>query len=143
MASLALSQKLNASADDVWALVGGFGGVAEFHAATSGCDLEEGGSVRRLHIADSPGQLVERLLHFDDAARTYSYTIIDVVDFAVPFTNYHSTIQVVPDADGGCTVTWEGSGEPVGDHTDEDCQNFWRFIYETGFKGLVEKFGAA
>lgn len=143
MAKATLTQKLAAPADEVWELIGGFVGIAAWHALVDACDAEEGGSVRRLHNAGGQGQLVERLLTFDEEARSYSYTIIDAVDFEPPVVNYLSVIAVGDDGDGRCTVSWTGSGDPAPGKTDEDCIAAWNFIYGTGLKNLAERFGAA
>ena len=137
MAKAVLTQKLDASADTVWAAIGGFIGIAGWHDLVDDCDAEEGGSVRRLHNAGGQVQLVERLLHFDEAERTYSYTIIGAV------VNYLSVLKVIDDGDGRCTVSWTGSGDPATGKTEDDCIAAWNFIYGTGLKNLAEKFGAA
>jgi hypothetical protein len=143
MAKATLTQKLDAPADEVWELIGGFTGIAAWHDLVDACDAEEGGSVRRLHNAGGQGQLVERLLKFDEEAKSYSYTIIGSVDFEPPVVNYLSVVTVTDDGDGRCTVSWTGSGDPAPGKTDEDCVAAWNFIYGTGLKNLAERFGAA
>jgi len=143
MAKATLTQILDASAAEVWELIGGFAGIAVWHDLVDDCDAEEGGSVRRLHNAGGQGQLVERLLYFDEAERTYSYTIIGSVDFEPPVVNYLSVVTVTDGGDGRCTVTWAGSGDPAPGKTADDCIAAWNFIYGTGLKNLADRFGAA
>jgi hypothetical protein len=46
------------------------------------------------------GEIVERLLTFDEKARSYSYTITELVDLVFPFDNYLSTIRMLDDVPG-------------------------------------------
>jgi hypothetical protein len=142
MVKVTLTQKLSVSADDVWEAVGGFNQVGEWHELVEKSELEDGSSVRRLTNAGGEGQLVERLLYFDDEARTYSYTIVDAVDFEPPVVNYLSVFKIIDDGEGRCTVSWTGSGDPAPGKTEDDCIEGWNLIYGTGLRNLAEKFGA-
>ncbi|MOA62832.1 Polyketide cyclase / dehydrase and lipid transport [compost metagenome] len=54
--------------------------------------------------------MVERLQAFDNAAKTYSYSILQA---PFPATEYLATIKVEAQGDGA-RVTWSGRFEPVG-----------------------------
>ena len=65
MASVSMSINLNASADEVWKLIGGFNALPDWHPAIVKSDLEEDGKVRRLEI-DGGAVILERLEEHDD-----------------------------------------------------------------------------
>jgi hypothetical protein len=85
---------LNASASDVWALVGPFNNLEKFDPGVAKSVLEDGGAKRRLHIVDS-GQIVERLLNYDHGDRRYSWQHIEIIDVPMPVINFVATISVV------------------------------------------------
>ncbi len=141
MVRLSLTQKLNASAEKVWDLIGGYNALPEFHAAIKASALEAGGAIRRLEFAEG-GMLRERLLHFDDEKRTHSYTITESSGIDLPFTNYLSTMTVKEDDPGkSCVVEWSGQGDPVEGASEKQVEDVSRAVYVTGFEGLKKIFG--
>ena len=63
------------SADIVWQLIGGFNSLPDWLPYIPKSETTEGGRVR--HLANPSGEtIVERLEKFDNAARSYSYSII-------------------------------------------------------------------
>lgn len=86
------------SPEDVWALIGDFGGLAGWMPGIDSCVLED--DVRTL---DTMGmQLKERLVSQDDDARVQSYSI---VEGPLPVEHHLATLSVVPDGDGSL-FTW-------------------------------------
>ena len=66
---------LSLPADHVWQLIGGFGSLPDWLPYIPKSELSEGGRVR--HLANPDGDaIVERLIAFDHAARSYSYAIL-------------------------------------------------------------------
>lgn len=61
MTSVSTSVHVPASAPEVWARNGAFDAVADWHPAVQRVTLEEGGTVRRAHLAGG-GESVERLI---------------------------------------------------------------------------------
>ena len=110
MAEVSMSLELDASADEVWGVVGGFHGLADWLAPIADSRMEEGGMVRRLILADDGGDIVERLMTFDHEARRISYSI---VNSPRPIANYIATMVVRPAGDG-TEVVWSSSFEPAG-----------------------------
>src|SRR5262249_33771511 len=99
-------------------------------------ELSEGGRVRRL--ADAGGDtVIERLVAFDHAARSYSYSILQA---PFPVTDYMSTLRV-RETDGGTRSRgeWSGRFTPRGVSDQEACQLFQR-IYKDGLKALAARF---
>lgn len=76
MAQAHASIEIAASADTVWQLIGGFGSLPDWLSYIPASELSEGGRVRRL--ANPAGDaIVERLVAFDEAERSYTYAILE------------------------------------------------------------------
>ncbi len=85
-----------ASADAVWAKIGDFCGIGNWHPAIEKCALSADGKMRTLSLKGG-GTIVEKLEKRDDAAHSYSYSI---VESPLPVANYMSTISVAKDGAG-------------------------------------------
>lgn len=111
MASTAASLDIPVPADRVWQLVGGFDALPDWLPYITSSTASEGGRVRSL-TNEEGGVIVERLLAFDDTARTYSYAILRA---PFPVTDYVATLTVheVPGQDAS-RVEWSGVFTPVG-----------------------------
>jgi len=96
---------LSRSADEVWALVGGFGDLESWMSGVDSCTVD--GDVRT--VGTMGMEIQERLVERDDAARSLSYSIVG----GVPLEHHKATITVTPAGDG-CTVTWACESEPEG-----------------------------
>lgn len=135
-------QHLAASPDDVWALVGGFNWLPKFDPSSRWSILESGGRDRRVGVVPS-GEIVERLMHFDDTARTYSYIITETVGLEFPFTNYYSTIVVREgDSKKSAVLDWRGWADPKPGRTPDEVETELRGIYRGIADRLVERFGS-
>lgn len=86
------------SADDVWALIGDFGGLGDWMPGIDACELD--GDVRKLQAMGM--EIHERLVDRDDATRTISYSI---VKSPMPLEHHLATISVAPSGDGS-VLTW-------------------------------------
>jgi hypothetical protein len=136
MARVHESRSLPASVDEVWALVGGFNALPEWHPAVRGSTLEEGGRVRRLELA-SGAALIERMFSFDESKHTYGYSI---EEGPLPVSGYRSTVSVFAQpSDGGCRVEWSGEFSPRG-ATEPEAVEIIRGIYRAGLDRLGERF---
>jgi len=107
VASVKVSERIEAGADAVWDYLGDFGGVARFTPSLESCTLEgEGvGAVRTVRM---PGglEIRERLEAFDDAGRTLQYSIVGASP--LPVDDYLATIRVSEDG-GGANVEWSST----------------------------------
>lgn len=136
------SAVITAPADEVWAFVRDFDGLAAWipEVATSSLDVgtaAEVGAVRRLTLGDG-GLVVERLLVLDDPGRSYTYSILES-PFAV--RSYVSTIRVAPVTDTGAAfVEWwtdfdaEAADEPGLTRLFAAC------VFGAGLASLQERF---
>lgn len=136
MATAFASIDLRATPDQVWQLIGGFDSLPDWLPYIPASALSEGGRVRTL--ANPAGQaIVERLLAFDDAARSYTYAILQA---PFPVIGYRSTLRVL-DAGAGARVEWSGEFTPAG-VSDEEASRLFGTIYRDGLDALAQGYQA-
>lgn len=134
MATAQARLELPVDAGRVWALIGGFGSLPDWLPYIPKSELSEGGRLRSLATPDG-ARIVERLLAYNDAERSYSYAILEA---PFPVTGYRSTLRVRPaDGQGGAVVEWSGEFTPDG-VSDEKASALFRGIYEDGLKALAQ-----
>jgi hypothetical protein len=141
------STVIDAPADEVWARVRDFNGLATWHGglvATS--EIEEGkagdqtGGVRSFTLTDGT-HLRERLLSHSDVEREYSYNF-EKTPFDVD--NYHATIRVTPVTDGNKSfVEWWTTFDCDRDQQDHWTEFFATQVFQGGFDALHAHFGNA
>ncbi|MDB5993773.1 MAG: hypothetical protein JWP42_909 [Pseudomonas sp.] len=130
MATASAFIDIPAAADEVWQLIGGFNALPDWLPFITSSESSEGGRVRRLQTVDG-AVVVERLQSFDNAAKTYSYSILQA---PFPATEYLAKIRV--EAQGqGARVTWSGQFEPVGVSVQE-VEELFTGIYQGGLEAL-------
>lgn len=119
----------------VWAAIGDFCGIADWHPAVESCTLSEadGVPVRTLALKGG-GTIVEKQLAWDDAAMSYSYTILES---PLPVEGYVSTISVLPDG-AGSRLLWTGAFKARG-ASDADAQAVIDGIYTAGMEGIAAR----
>jgi carbon monoxide dehydrogenase subunit G len=112
MASVKVTDRIEASADAVWGLLRDFGGIKKFSPAIESCSVE-GKGIGAVRTITMPGGLAlqERLEAFDDAGRSLQYAIIG--ENPLPFTDYLSTIRLSEDG-GATSIEWSSTFEPKG-----------------------------
>lgn len=133
MAGTTASTELSVSPDRVWQLIGGFDSLPDWLPYIPTSELSEGGRVRTL-VNDEGGVIVERLEAFDNAARSYRYSIVRA---PFPVTGYLSTIAVHEGAaPGSARVEWSGTFTPDGIGDDEAAALF-HGIYAEGLAALT------
>ena len=140
MAKVSLSTELPVSARTAWETIGGFNDVAKWHPAVARSEESKrgGSTVRTLHLHGG-GSVIEQLEVRDDAARTYSYAILEG---PLPVARYRSTLRVKEQAGGrGCIVEWSSEFDPSG-AAEHDAVKIVRGIYEAGFDNLRKMFRA-
>ncbi|KPN91236.1 SRPBCC family protein [Pseudomonas nunensis] len=136
MATASATIDIPASADQVWQLIGGFDSLPDWLPFIVKSELSEGGRVRSLQTADG-AVVVERLQAFDNAGKTYSYSIEQA---PFPATDYLATLRV--EAQGqGARVTWSGRFTAKG-VTDEEVEALFNGIYKGGLEALRANYPA-
>ncbi|HXB78547.1 MAG TPA: SRPBCC family protein [Bradyrhizobium sp.] len=111
--------------------VGDFCGIATWHPAIEKCVLSADGKQRTLSVKGG-GTVVEALEKWDDANRSYTYTILSG---PLPVANYHSTISVGADPKGSA-LKWMGKYDAKG-VPDADSKKTMDGVYEAGAKSLT------
>ncbi len=93
-----LTIDVDAPPDAAWAVVGDVAGVPRWFDKYPECTVE--GDIRTLRTGEG-GELVERLLERDDAARWYSYSVIA----GPPLRSHWASFAVEPRG-AGSTIRW-------------------------------------
>ena len=139
------SAVIAAPVEKVWGAVRGFDEVSAWHPAIDASSLDSGGSgaevgaVRRLTLAGGGGTVVERLLSVDDAARRFSYQILES-PFAV--RRYIATLELAPVTDSGQTFAqWWAEYDAEGADEAQLTEFFSGAVFAGGLAGLKEQFG--
>jgi len=117
---------LKASADEVWAIMGDFGGLSTIFPDLGTMTVE--GDVRMLTTPS--GVIKERMVERDEAERRLTYTVIE----GVPIESHSATITVIP-VGSGCTVTWEWDVDP------DEAGGLFDATYAGGLQELKRHFG--
>jgi len=112
---------IDRSADDVWAVVGDFGGIAGWMPGMESCRVE--GENR---ILETMGMTItERLVSIDDAGRALTYAIAD----GAPVESHEAVITVNPSGNGS-HVTW------VVEATPDEMADLMATIYQQALDAL-------
>jgi hypothetical protein len=139
VATASASITLPATPGIVWALIGGFDSLPDWLPYIPSSALSDGGRVRTLANPDGDA-IVERLMHFDERAHSYTYAILQA---PFPVRDYEATLRVSP-LDGGeaSVVEWSGRFIPIG-VTDEEASALFLGIYTDGLAALAAHFARA
>jgi carbon monoxide dehydrogenase subunit G len=98
MADGKVEVQIDRSADDVWALIGDFGGLGDWMPGIEACELD--GDVRKLQTMGM--EIHEQQMSRDDTTRTISYSI---VQSPMPVEHHLATLSVTPEGEGS-VLTW-------------------------------------
>ena len=126
-----VTMKSSMSTDALWKKVGDFCGISAWHPAIEKCVLSADGKQRTLSLKGG-GTVVEALENWDDANRSYTYTILSG---PLPVANYHSTISVADDPKGSA-LKWMGTYDAKG-ASEADAKRTMDGVYEAGAKVLT------
>jgi hypothetical protein len=136
MAQVEASIDIPVSPDEIWQLIGGFGSLPDWLSFMPTSELTEGGRVRRL--ANRDGEIfVERLVAFDQAARSYSF-----LEAPFPVTDHLATLRVhQTDGGKGSRVQWSCRFKPngVSDHEASQLVQVIQGIFDDGLQALAAK----
>ena len=135
-ASLSRSTEVDASPQEVWALIGPFCAIEKWHPAIASCTEAGNPPVRTLLAKDGKTVFVEPEVGRSDAEHYYSYAF---QSSPFPVTNYLATIRVVPNGAHGSIVIWSGSYVPNAGKT-EEANKLFADIYEAGLASIKAHF---
>ena len=133
MAQLTRSVTLNAAPGDVWAAIGGFQSLADWHPAVETSVRDDIGGVehRRLGLAGG-GEILEKNLGAD--AMSYGY---EIIESPLPVVEYKATISVADAGGGRAVVVWASTYQGTAEGADDIVAG----IYTAGLDVLAAKFG--
>jgi hypothetical protein len=135
MATASANLRVSVPADNVWQLVGGFLSLPDWLPFIVSSESSEGGRVRTLTTADG-AVVIEKLQTFDEANRTYSYSI---VKGPFPVTHYLASVQVTAVGEQETLITWSGSFTPDG-VSDAEAETLFQGVYQGGLDALKANF---
>ena len=133
MAQLTRSVALNAAPDEVWALIGGFQSLPDWHPAVESSTREDIGGVehRRLGLAGG-GEILEKNLGGDTMSVGY-----EIIESPLPVADYKATISVADAGGGRAVVVWASTYQGTAEGADDIVAG----IYTAGLDALAAKFG--
>ena len=134
MATASAVIDIPASADQVWQLIGGFNSLPDWLPMVTRSEPSEGGRLRTL-LTDDGTVIVERLEAFDNAAKTYSYSL---AQSPFPVKDYLATLSVEALGEGS-RVRWSGLFTPVG-VSEVEAQELFKGVYQVGLTALRANF---
>lgn len=130
---------LNASAEAVWALVGGFKALDRWHPDVAASVLigtgKNAGDIRVLTLNNNK-TIVERLETYDESAMYLQYRILES---PLPIKNYIASITVKSIDENMAEVTWQSSFKAV-DVSDDEAKKIISGIYLAGLNSLNKLF---
>lgn len=132
-----MSTEVDASPETVWKTIGGFNTLPDWNPAVERSELERGGIMRKLSLLGG-GSVVERLEHFDNDDRVYTYSIIDA---PLPVRNYVATLRVKDAGDGKSLVEWSSEFEVATGATEMDATQAVQGLFQSGLDNLRKVFG--
>jgi hypothetical protein len=127
MATASATLRVSVPASTVWTLIGGFQSLPDWLPFIASSEASEGGE---------GAVIVEKLQTFDEANRTYSYSI---VSGPFPVTHYLATLQVAAAGEQESVITWSGSFTPEG-VSDAEAETIFQGVYQGGLDALKANF---
>ncbi|HEY6624697.1 MAG TPA: SRPBCC family protein [Acidimicrobiales bacterium] len=124
MASAQAAIDIKRSPDEVWAVIGNFGGIGDWMPGIESCRVEGDDRI----LAMSGMEVTERLVSNSDDARSQTYAITD----GVPVEFHQATITVTADGDGS-RVTWDVDARP------DEMSGVMQGIYQQTLEALKAK----
>lgn len=123
--------QLSSSADEVWAEIGDFGRISEWHPMIKKSEQVEIEGEPYRHLETVDGELIlERLV--ETGPHHYAY---EIVDSRLPVDGYRALFSCVPEGTG-CHVYWSAHFEA----TDPSADEIVAAIYEEGLRAIRERF---
>ncbi|HEV2650684.1 MAG TPA: SRPBCC family protein [Rhizomicrobium sp.] len=136
-ASLSRSVNVNATASQVWSVIGPFCAIRDWHPVVGTCSQDAANPpTRTLVTKDGTVTFVEPQIARNESERFYTYTFRSS---PFPVTHYMGTIWVVPNADNTSTVLWTGTYTPLAGKEQEAEADF-AGVFDAGLAALKTRF---
>jgi len=132
--SFTRTMDVQAAPSAVWEMIGPFCSIQDWHPVVGTCE-EDGNTppTRTIVTADGQATFVELQTARDDAAYSYSYTILSS---PLPLTDYTATISVADDGSGMSTITWT-SVYNANEGNEQDVIGALTGVYESGLAAIA------
>ncbi|MEM7397845.1 MAG: SRPBCC family protein [Pseudomonadota bacterium] len=126
--------------ESVWAMVGDFCAVKDWHPAVADCEqFEEGGETFRTLTLGDGGKIKEKLT--DTGKTSYSY---DIIESPLPVKNYSATFEVNDDDDENTVeIEWEAKFDPADGVDEAKAVEVISGIFDAGVTSVRDKAKAA
>lgn len=121
----------NQPANEVWARIGGFCAIADWHPAVATCAEES--DTRILTLVD--GEVIEEA-KTATGDMSYKYTISTG---PLPVDHYKASFKIKDKKDGTSMLIWSASFAPKG-ATDDEAKAVIQGVFDAGIKGMQELF---
>lgn len=136
--SVRQTAKLDGASTDIWAKVGGFCAIKDWHPALSGCEESTEGETtfRTLTLKDG-GKIKEKLTGTSETGYTYQ-----IIESPLPVKDYFASFSARADSDepGKTIVVWSASFAANG-KPDSEARGIIEGIFKDGLKSIAD--GAA
>ena len=124
--------KINAAPGDVWAKVGDWCAIADWHPVVVSCEqMTSGSETRRVLTLGDGGTIKELMTATSDTS--YSYHI---EESPLPVDNYNATFAAAPDGDG-TRLTWNAKFDAKG-ASDEEAGGVIGGVFDAGLESIVK-----
>jgi hypothetical protein len=144
MIKVFVSSVIDASADQVWAVVRDFNDLPSWHPLVDRSSIEGGrpsdavGCIRSCHLRDGR-RIREQLLSLSDYDLSCSYAIIES---GLDLENFVAELKLTPVTDGNRTFgQWSAEIETATDKEQEIASFISRDFFQAGFDGLKKNLG--
>jgi hypothetical protein len=135
--TLTRTMVVEATPSEVWALIGPFCAIKDWHPALASCELDgKAPPTRTLLTREGGARFVELQVARSDANHRYTYSF---TSSPVPVSGYVATFSVKASGKNASLVTWQGSYTP-NDGQDEAAMAALSGIYESGLAAIRDRF---
>lgn len=122
--------------ESVWALVGEFCAIKDWHPAVVECEqVDEGGDTFRILTLGDGGKIKEKLTDKDDTS--YSY---EIIESPLPVKNYSAKLDIdEDDEDNVVEIEWEAEFDPADGVEEAKAIEVITGIFADGLAGIQKK----
>ncbi|ODR98636.1 hypothetical protein AUC68_09570 [Methyloceanibacter methanicus] len=126
--------------ESVWAIVGDFCAIKDWHPAVADCEqFEEGGETFRTLTLGDGGKIKEKLTKTGDTS--YSY---EIIESPLPVKNYSATLEIdEDDEENAVEIEWEAEFDAADGVEEAKAVEVITGIFKDGVKGIRKKAKAA
>jgi hypothetical protein len=121
---------------EIWAIVGDFCAIKDWHPAVADCVLSEdgGNTVRTLTLKDNGGTIKEKLISKGDLSYTY-----EILESPLPIKNYKSKLWLeLDDEPDRSVIYWQSDFDAAEGTSDEKAEEILTGILKDGVKGIKQ-----